>query len=321
MNRIVSAVLCLVLALSVCVFSCAEEAGFTVVALKGPTAMGMVKMMDENTVGASFELQADPQTVSPLVIQGAVDIAAVPANLAAVLYQKTQGAIQVIGINTLGVIYIVESGSSIQSLADLQGKTIYASGQGSTPEYALNYLLSTAGVEANIEWKSEHAECLSALLSDEAGIAMLPQPFVTTALAKAKQEGKELRVALDLTAEWDALQAGKEEPSAMITGVVIAQKAFIEAHPDQLAAFLAAYRDSVDFVQNNVDAAAELVAGLGIVPSAAVASQALPACNIVLIEGEEMQQKLSGYLSELFAQNPAAVGGALPAEDFYYIAK
>jgi NitT/TauT family transport system substrate-binding protein len=150
---------------------------------------------------------------------------------------------------------------------------------------------------------------------------MLPQPFVTTALAKAKQEGKELRVALDLTAEWDALQAGKEEPSAMITGVVIAQKAFIEAHPDQLAAFLAAYRDSVDFVQNNVDAAAELVAGLGIVPSAAVASQALPACNIVLIEGEEMQQKLSGYLSELFAQNPAAVGGALPAEDFYYIAK
>ncbi len=321
MKRILSLVLCVALALCATALSAAEEASFTVVALKGPTAMGMVKMMEENTVGAAFELQADPQVVSPMVIQGKVDIAAVPANLAAVLYQKTQGAIQVIGINTLGVLYIVESGDTIHALSDLQGKTIYASGQGSTPEYALNYLLSSAGVEANIEWKSEHAECLSALLSDEAGIAMLPQPFVTTALAKAKQAEKNLRVALDLTAEWDALQAGKENASAMITGVVVAQKAFVEAHPDLLAAFLAAYRDSVSFVNSDVAAAAELVAKLEIVPSAAVAQQAIPACNIVLIEGAEMQQKLSGYLAELFAQNPAAVGGALPEGDFYYLAE
>ena len=315
--------LVLVLALLMLTVSACAEDALRVIALKGPTAMGMVQVMDRTDNGDlkgqyDFTIAAAIDEVTPQIAQGNVDIAAVPANLASVLYNKTEGKIQVLGINTLGVIYIVENGNSVQSVEDLRGKTIYASGKGATPEYALNYILSANGIDpekdVTIEWKSEHAECLQTLIAAGEGIAMLPQPFVTTAQTKLES----LRVALDLTAEWDKLQEGAEQPSAMITGVVVVQKAYAEAHPDKVAAFLEAYHASVDFVNSDVENAAKLVGGYGIIPEA-VAVKALPACNIVLIDGEEMQNKLGGYLGELFNQNPASVGGKLPEADFYYV--
>ena len=240
-----------------------------------------------------------------------------PANLAAVLYNNTKGQVEVLAVNTLGVLYIVESGESVSSVADLRGKTIYASGKGATPEYALNYILSENGVDpekdVNIEWKSEHAECLAALLAEENAVAMLPQPFVTT----AQMKNDKIKVCLDLNAEWDAVQAGSDAPSQLITGVVAARKAFIEENPEAVAAFMESYAASVEFVNANVDEAAELIGKYEIVP-AAVAKKAIPACNIIFLAGGEMRQALSGYLNVLFEQNPKAVGGALPGEDFYY---
>ena len=295
-----------------------------VVALKGPTAMGMVQMMKESEAGGlladrgySFELAAAVDEVTPKIVKGDVDIAAVPANLASVLYNNTEGGVKVLAINTLGVLYIVEKGENVKSVEDLRGKTIYASGKGATPEYALNYILSGNGIDpekdVTIEWKSEHAECLSALLAADDGIAMLPQPFVTVAQTKA--EG--IRIALDMTEAWNALQEGAETPSAMLTGVVVARTAFIEEHPEAVASFLDDYAVSVAFVNDDTEAAAELIGGYDIV-AAPVALKALPFCNIVLIEGEELQQKLSGYLTVLFEQNPKAVGGKLPEADFYF---
>ncbi len=290
-----------------------------VIALKGPTAMGMVRMMKENEASAlyDFAIAAAIDEVTPKIVQGTAEIAAVPANLASVLYHNTKGKLQVIGINTLGVLYIVENGDSIQSVADLKGKTIYASGKGATPEYALNYILEknklTPGKDVTIEWKSEHAECVAALSTAENGIALLPQPFVTTAQAK----NASIRIALDLTAEWDAVQKDEKSPSSLLTGVVVARTEWIESHPEQLDAFLNSYRASVKFVNSNLDEAAELVGEYNIVP-AAVAKKALPYCNIVLIEGADMKEKLSGYLAVLFAQNPKAIGGSLPGDDFYY---
>ena len=214
-------------------------------------------------------------------------------------------------------LYIVESGERVNSVADLRGRTIYASGKGATPEYALNYILSENGVDpekdVNIEWKSEHAECLAALLAEENAVAMLPQPFVTTAQMKSDK----IKVRLDLNAEWDAVQAGSDAPSQLITGVVAARKAFIEENPEAVAAFMESYAASVEFVNANVDEAAELIGRYEIVP-AAVAKKAIPACNITFLAGGEMRQALSGYLNVLFEQNPKAVGGALPGEDFYY---
>ena len=307
------------LLLCACLPASAQEAApVRVIALKGPTAMGMVKMMSEAEESAwQFEIASAVDEVSPRLLQGTVDIAAVPANLASVLYNRTEGGVRVLAVNTLGVLYIVESGDSVQSVADLRGRTIYASGKGATPEYALNYILSANGIDpaqdVTIEWKSEHAECLAALMAAENAIAMLPQPFVTTAQTKSDS----IRVAIDLNDAWAQAQEGEENPSALLTGVVVARTAFVEEHPEQVAAFLEAYGASVDWVNTEVEAAAELVGSYDIVP-AAVAVKAIPACNIVCLTGEEMHRKLSGYLGVLFAQNPAAVGGALPGEDFYY---
>ena len=288
-----------------------------VAALKGPTAMGLVSFMNDNEQAGSdaaydFEIYAAPDELTPLIIQGKVDFACVPANLAAVLYNKTEGEVEVLAVNTLGVIYIVESGSEeIKSIDDLKGKTIYASGQGSTPEFALNYILAQNGIadDVTIEWKAEHAECVTAI-TENGGIAMLPQPFVTTAMMK--NEG--LRVALDLTEEWDKLDNG----STLITGVVIGRKEFIDAYPGTVSDFLTNYETSVDYVNSDTDGAAALVGQYDIVPEA-VAKKALPACNITFIKGEEMMNKLSGYLQVLYDSLATSVGGKLPAEDFYYV--
>lgn len=300
-----------------------KETEFSVMALKGPTAMGMVKLMDDAEAGPvdgnsySFSIAAAVDEVTPAIVQGKVDIAAVPANLASVLYNNTEGKVKVLAINTLGVLYIVENGDSIASIADLKGKTIYASGKGATPEYALNYILSENGInpetDVTIEWKSEHTECLSAVASEENGIALLPQPFVTTAQMKSEN----LRVALDLNKEWDNLQAKEGTLSAMLTGVVVARANFIEEHPEAIAAFLKQYEQSVAFTNENLEDSSALIEKYDIAP-AAVAQKAVPACNITCITGTEMKDKLSGYLSILFNQNPKAVGGALPADDFYY---
>lgn len=301
----------------------AESTVVNIAALKGPTAMGMVEFMNEADDGEitdgefNFTINAAVDEVSAALAQGTADIAAVPANLASVLYSNTNGGVEVLAINTLGVLYIVENGDAVQSVEDLRGKTIYASGKGSTPEYALNYILSQNGIDpetdVTIEWKSEHAECLSALMSSEDAIAMLPQPFVTTAQTKSS----DIRVALDLTQEWDALQADSETPSALITGVAVVRTEFAQEHPEEVTAFMSHYENSVAFVNENTAEAAELVGSYEIV-TAEVAEKALPACNIVCISGDEMKSKLSGYLSVLYDQNPKAVGGTLPGDDFYY---
>ena len=301
----------------------ADPIDVNVMALKGPTAMGMVEFMNEADSGTitdnnyHFNITAATDEVSAALAQGTTDIAAVPANLASVLYNNTEGGVQVLAINTLGVLYIVESGDTVHSVEDLRGKTIYASGKGNTPETALNYVLTQNGIDPStdvtIEWKSEQAECLSALMAEENAIAMLPQPFVTTAQAQSEN----LRVALDLTEEWDALQADSETPSTLVTGVVVARTAFAEEHPEVVSAFLDRYQESVDYVNSNVEEAAQLVGQYEIV-TAEVAQKALPECNIVFIEGAEMKEKLSGYLSVLFEQNPQSVGGALPNDTFYF---
>ena len=302
-----------------------------VAALKGPTAMGMVKLMSDSDAAAEsgeettgntydFTLAASADEVSPKLMQGELDIACVPANLASVLYNRTDGGIVTLAVNTLGVLYIVENGNSVQSMADLAGRTIAASGKGSTPEYALRYLLSENGIDPDtgvtIDWKSEHSECVAALASGAATIAMLPQPFVTV----AQTQLPDLRVALDLTEEWDALDNG----SALLTGVVVARADFVEEHPAAVEEFLTSYAESVEWVNANTAEAAELIGGYDIV-DAAVAEKALPYCNIVCITGSEMKDMLSGYLQVLFDAAPASVGqdaetgeGGLPGDDFYY---
>ncbi len=295
-----------------------EDVTIRIGGLKGPTSMGLVKVMEDDETGASandyeFTIAGSADEVTPKLIQGELDIAAVPANLASVLYNNTEGAVQLLAINTLGVIYIVEQGESISSIADLAGKTIYATGKGSTPEYALRYILSENGIDPDtdvtIEWKSEPTEVVATLSSMEGGIAMLPQPYVT--VAQGSVEG--LRIAVDLTEAWDALDNG----SMLLTGVLLVRKEFAEAHPQAVADFLKEYEASTTYVNENYADAAQLIEKFDIV-KAAVAEKALPYCNITYIAGADMKEPMDGYLQVLFDQNPASVGGTLPGEDFYY---
>ena len=303
-----------------------ELTDVNVAALKGPTAMGMVKLMDDSDNGDTgannyhFTISASPDEITPQIVQGNIDIAAVPANLASVLYNKEGVDVSVLAVNTLGVLYIVENGDSVQSVADLKGKTIYASGKGATPEYALNYMLTANGIDpekdVTIEFKSEHSECVAALAANENAVAMLPQPFVTVAMT----QNENIHVALDLTEEWEKASGEGAEKATLITGVVIARNDFIAEHKDAVDTFLQQYEASVNYVNSNVEDAAVLVGNYDIVAEP-VAKKAIPECNITFISGKEMKEKLGSYLGILYEQNPAAVGGALPNDDFYYNAE
>ena len=294
-------------------------ASFSIAALKGPTAMGLVKLMQESENGETsgndytFTLAGSADEVTPALIKGELDMACVPANLAAVLYNKTEGALEVLAVNTLGVLYIVENGESVQSIADLKGQTIVAAGKGSTPEYVLRYLLAQNGIDPDndvtIDWKSEHSECVAAMASGQAAIALLPQPFVT--VAQSKIEG--LRMALDLNAEWDALDNG----SALITGVIVARREVVEENPAAVNEFLKEYAASVDYVNANTADAAALIGEYSIV-DAAVAEKALPYCNIVCLTGADLLEALPGYLEVLYNADAAAVGGEMPDNSFYF---
>ena len=281
-------------------------------ALKGPTAMGMAQLLDAD--GYDFTIAASPDEIVPMVVQGNLDIAAVPANLAATLYQKTEKDVSVLAVNTLGVLYIVENGDSVKSVEDLKGKTIYASGKGATPEYALDSVLEASGIDpekdVTIEYKSEHAEVVSALAQDQTAVGLLPQPFVTTALMK----NDKLKVALDLNELWEA---SMNDDSRLVTGVVIAKNEFIKDHADRVDAFMDAYKESVDFVNSDTEAAAQIIGDHDIIPKE-VAQKAIPDCSIVFMEGDDMKTMLSGYLTTLNDQNPQIIGGQLPDDGFYY---
>lgn len=288
--------------------------------LKGPTSMGLVSLMQKAKNGETkeaydFTMVTAADELLGKVISGDLDIALVPANVASVLYNKTEGEVQAIDINTLGVLYVVENGDQVQSIADLKGKTLYLTGKGTTPDYVIQYLLKANGLttdDVTLEYKSEATEVVAALAEDTAAIGLLPQPFVTAAMT----QNENLRVALDLTAEWDATQ--EEGGSRLVTGVTIARTDFLEENEDAVKDFLAEHEESAAFTNENPEQAAQWIAELEIVAKAPIAQKAIPACNITCIDGREMKDALGGYLSALYELEPTSIGGALPADDFYY---
>lgn len=287
--------------------------------LKGPTTMGLVNllpMQEDGSANLSYDLQlyGTADEIVPLLTKGELDMAAIPANLAATLYQKTEGAIQVMAVNTLGVLYVVEKGDTVQSVADLKGRTILSTGKGTTPEYVLRYILTQNGIDPDndvtIEFYSEATEVTAQMAVAGDAIAVLPQPYVTS----ASMQDDTLRVALDLTAEWE-----KVCDTQLITGVTVVRTAYAEEHPDVVAAFLEDYAASVDAANTDLDGTAALCEEQGVVAKAAIAKAALPECNIVCITGEDMKADVAGYAQVLYDADPASVGGAMPDDGFYYL--
>ena len=289
--------------------------------LKGPTGMGMAKLISDSKNGEAslnyeFTVASSADEFTGTIIQGDFELAAVPTNLAAVLAAKTNGAVSVAAVNTLGVLYVLENGDSVKSVEDLAGKTIYSSGQGAVPEYALNYILDAFGIECNVIYESEHDAVVSDLITKKADIAILPEPKVTAALKNADApEG--LRVALDLNDLWKAACEKKGDSGELYMGCVIVNTAWENEHPNELEAFLNDYKASVDICSADPDTASTLIAEAGIIPAAPVAKAAMANCHIVFIIGDKMAEGLKGFYNVLYGFNPASVGGKLPDDSFY----
>jgi NitT/TauT family transport system substrate-binding protein len=294
-----------------------------IASLKGPTTMGLVKLMSDAEAGQGTQdyqstMYGTPDEIVPQLMKGDVDVALLPANLASVLYNKLEGTvgsqIEVAAINTLGMLEVLEAGDTVKSIADLKGKTIYSTGKGASPEYVLDYLLKQNGLDpatdVTVEFKSEATEVAALLASTPDAIGVLPQPYVTV----LKSKSPAIRTALSLTDEW----AKVTTDSQMVTGVVVVRKEFAETHPDAFGDFLIDYQASTEFTNTHPAEAAPLIAAAGIVPSAQIAEAAIPACNITYIDGAELKTVLSGYLQVLFGADPASVGGSLPGDDFFY---
>ena len=280
--------------------------------LKGPTGMSAAWLMDQNDQKLSaneynFTVAGTPDAITGQLINGDMDIAALPTNAISALYNKTEGKISVLGVNALGVLYILENGNSINSVSDLAGKTVLASGKGSTAEYVLNYILEKKGVIAEIVWAAEHSEAATLALKGDYDIVMLPEPFVTNVTAKSDA----FRVALDLTEEWEALGNGE-----LTMGGIAVRTAFLEEHPDAVKAFVDEYGKSVAFTNSQPEDAAKLIAKYEIAAEE-VAKNAIPRCNIVWLHGKDYKAVLENFLGVVYNANPAGIGGKMPGNDFY----
>ncbi|MCY6484170.1 ABC transporter substrate-binding protein [Clostridium aestuarii] len=289
-----------------------------IAALKGPTGMGLVKLMEENKDDYDITMFNSPTQIVPKIVNGEFDVAAVPANSAAVLYNKTKGGVKLVGINTLGVLHIVENGDTIKSIKDLKGKTLYASGKGAVPEYVLNYILKKNGLEPDkdvkIEYKMHHSDLATAVASKKVEIAVLPEPFVTT----VKMKNKDLKIQLDLTKEWEKVS---DANSKLVMGTLICRKDFIDKRGKDVDEFLDRYRKSIDFVNSNKTEAGKLIEKNGIILKAAIAEKAIPKCNIVFISSQDGKDSLEKFYSILNKSNPKSIGGKIPDENFYYTSK
>ena len=298
-----------------------EKAIVRIAGMKGPTSIGMVEIMENDEKGTTkndyeFTIAGTADEITPLLKKGELDIAAVPANLASVLYNNTNGEIQVLGVNTLGVLYLVAKGVEIDSVDDLEGKTILATGKGTTPEYTLKHILKEKGIDTEkdvtLDFKAEATEVVAALSQVDSGIAMLPQPYVT--VAQGKVEG--LEIVMDLNKEWKMINSD----NGIVTGVFVVRKQFATENPEAVKNFIEEYKVSSAYVNENVEEAAKLVEKFGIF-AANVATKAIPYCNIACIVGEDMKIPVNTYLGVLYVNNEKSVGGKLPEDDFFYIAK
>ncbi|MDR0896523.1 MAG: transporter substrate-binding domain-containing protein [Oscillospiraceae bacterium] len=279
--------------------------------IKGPTGMGAARLMEQNEAGLAanayeIELASAPDAITGKLITGELDMAALPTNAIALLNARTNGQIQALAVNTLGVLYLLEKGDSVNSLADIAGKTIVAGVKGSTQEAVATYLFD----EAEVTYVAEHAEAVAQAVAGKADLVMLPEPFVTSLLA----QDAGFRIALDITAEWEA----KADAMLPMGGIAV-RRDFAEANPEAVAAFLAEYAESVAYVNENPAVAAEWIGHYEIM-QAAVAKQAIPRSNMVCLTGDEMKTALESFYNILMESHPALIGDKLPDAAFYYAA-
>lgn len=293
-----------------------DDVTIRVGSLSGPTTIGIINMMDDESEidnsSYEFTMATQPDEIAAALNAGDLDIALIPANLAATLYNRTEGGVTVIDINTYGVLYCLSTNPDIQSVASLAGRTVITTGQGATPEYAINYLLDQYGItDCTLDFKTEGAEVIASLQQNPDQIAILPQPAATAAMAQVEGLG----IAFSLDDEWSSVTSD----SRLVTGVTVVRTEFLEQHPNAVASFIVDHHNSVILANSDVEHTAQLVVEAGIVGAEPIAQRAIPLCNIDCVSGSQMRTDLEGYLQTLYDANPQSIGGAMPGDDFYRV--
>lgn len=301
-----------------------DDGPITVYTLNGTTGFGMAKLMNDNTDGKKYDIsvKTDAAEVTAALINGDVDIAALPTNAAANVYNKTEGGVKILAVNTLGCLYLLtKDGVTVSTFADLRGKTVYAPAQ--NPTFIFTDLCKknglTPGTDITIDSTSyaQPANLRDAIASGAIEIAVLPEPMVTVAMAKAKQANVTLKNAMDLTAEWDKVNT----PGSLVQGCVVVRTEYLENNPEKVKEFLADYKASIEYLNANAADAAKMIESTGIFAQAAVAEKAIPKCNVCYLDGTAMKSAMEVYLTALMNINANSVGGKLPGADFYYNAE
>ena len=288
--------------------------------LSGPTGIGAMNLWAASDAGETKNTYhitmpgANDEVVAALS-KGDADIAAVATNLAATLYNKTDGGVTVLAVNTLGVLYLLSNGQEAATVSELKGKTIYAPGQGANPEYILRYVLSGNGLDPDkdvtLRFVGEGSELLTVWQSDPEAVILAPQPVATSIL----MQNENAKTLFDMTEEWDKIAGGD---STLMMGCVIVRNEFLQANPGAVELFLQEYAASIEKAQSDVEGTAALCQQYGLIPKAALAQKAIPSCGLTFVTGAEMKTGLSGYLQVMLDANPKSVGGALPGDGFYY---
>lgn len=288
--------------------------------LSGPTGIGVMNLWAASDAGETKNTYhitmpgANDEVVAALS-KGDADIAAVATNLAATLYNKTDGGVTVLAVNTLGVLSLLSNGQEAATVSDLKGKTIYAPGQGANPEYILRYVLTGNGLDPDkdvtLRFVGEGSELLTVWQSDPEAVILAPQPVATSIL----MQNENAKTLFDMTEEWDKIAGGD---STLMMGCVIVRNEFLQANPGAVELFLQEYAASIEKAQSDVEGTAALCQQYGLIPKAALAQKAIPSCGLTFVTGAEMKTGLSGYLQVMFDANPKSVGGALPGDNFYY---
>ena len=332
MKKVLSFILVLALTVSFALLGSCEEKtpgerkDIKIAVLKGPTALGMLKLMKDTEDGKNsneyiIDIANEPTEIVAKVTSGEVDIAAVPTNLALQLYNKANKEVQLAALNTLGVLYLIERGDSIKSIEDLRDRTVYVSGQGATPEFIVRYILEQNGInpdhDLHIIYSTDHAAVASLCIADPdlVELAIMPEPVISNVLIKSEN----YRIALDITKEYEkACAISNIQDTFLAMGGIIVNREFAQNNKEALNAFLDEYKASVEYVNSNVSEAADLAVEYEIVPSKAIAQSAIPKCNIVLITGSEMRNGIEQFFKVLYDSEPSSIGGKLPEADFYY---
>ncbi len=331
MKKVLS-ILLIVLLFSLVLVGCGKEAVeedvqdpparpvINIATLKGPTGMGMVKLMEldekgETKVDYNFQVVGSPTQVVSGFVNGEIDIAAMPTNLAAILHAKTEGNIQLLAVNTLGVLFVLEKGTQIETIKDLAGKKIGSAGQGAVPEFLLQFLLQENNLDSvhdvEIDFYFEHSALATKMIVGEIDYALLPQPFVTSVM----MQNKDVRIALDFTKEWEkVLGEGKMLPM----GVVAARKDFVAENREAVIAFLSEYKESIAFVNNNVEEASVLIEKHGILPKAQIAKLAIPYSSIVYFTAQDAKADILDFFKVIYDFDPKSIGGSLPSDEFFF---